>query len=208
MLVKSVQLLNASPSILVKFGLLGNVTLVRLVKRNACMPMLVTVVLGSTIDTIRRIPSGMTKEETPVMKAPSELLQLADMSRATFLPAVCSAGNSDCLKASLAPIAPKFISIGRNTGAVCNSIYSTKVRFVGCISPVQPREHNSATCILVNEVIVGVVSAQPTQSCPNADSITASGSTTSQPSRVQVPGMLSSVQVAWIVSAKLCPSAG
>jgi hypothetical protein len=52
-----------------------------------------------------------------------------------------------------------------------------------------------------------VIVNTPVKLCPRAPT-TASGLTTSQPERVHVPGMLAAVQVAGIVAAKLCPSAG
>jgi hypothetical protein len=116
MLVKPVRLNALSPMFVTP--LLGMVTLVKLSQRsNALPPIWKVFVLGNTIDTMLCIPSGMKFHVTPVVKDPFVLLQLADRSSATFLPAVCSAGSSDCLKASFSPIVPKFISMGRNTGS-------------------------------------------------------------------------------------------
>jgi len=126
MLVKPVQSRNASLPMLVT--LLPIVTFVKLVQPwNAKLPIELTVVLGNTIEIIRCIPSGTVAGVVPVLNAPFEILVLADRSRATFLPAVCSAA-SICLKPSVELIVPKSICTGRGIGStICDEMYSARV---------------------------------------------------------------------------------
>jgi hypothetical protein len=108
--------------------LLPMVTFVNLVKkRNALSGIKERVVLGSTIDTILYIPSGMLLGVTPVAKAPFVLLSLADRSRATSFSPLCNANNNCVQPLSSVPIVPKSIAMGRGTvSTVCESMYSAK----------------------------------------------------------------------------------
>jgi hypothetical protein len=84
-------------------------------------------------------------------------------------------------------------------------MYSANVLFSVSVqaAPDKLREQDLVISIAVKEVMLSlVVRIQLPQLCPSAGTI-ASGLITSQPVRVQVPGMLAVVQVTGVVAAKV-----